>query len=142
MRRRWSGKEGIALAIKINDRIRVDWPAVVKQNKGLFVVEKDYQFLGGYYVRHKDTPYYLSTSRRDIELMIENALAALGRNTGPLILPNEEEAEKVVAMTKPLMELLDKQLPCPWYLDILWGILNAVTVHPRALPLEGSGGGG
>lgn len=99
------------------------------------VVERDYQFPGGYYVRHKDTPYYISTTRRDIELMIENALAALGKNTGPIILANEDDADRVISMTKPLMELLDKQLPYPWYLDILWSILSAVTVHPRALSI-------
>lgn len=124
----------------LNRRIKVDWPAVVTQNKGLFVVEKDYQFPGGFYVRHKNTPYYLTGSRRDIEYMVENALAALEMNTGPIILATEEEAEKVTSMTKPVMELLDTKLlgDNEWYLNLLWKIFNTVTVHPRALPMLNS----
>lgn len=123
----------------LNRRIKVDWPVVVAQNKGLFVVEKDYQFPGGFYVRHKNTPYYLTGSRRDIEYMVENALAALEMNTGPIILAAEEEAERIISMTKPVMELLDKKLPGDeWYLNLLWKIFNAVTVHPRAIPMLNS----
>ncbi|TEB15184.1 hypothetical protein Psfp_02360 [Pelotomaculum sp. FP] len=126
----------------VNKRIRVDWPSVTKQNKGLFVVEKDYQFPGGFYVRHKNTPYYLTGSRHDIELMIENALAALEMNTGPIILATEEEAEIMAAMTRPVMELLDTQLlgTKGWYQNLLWGILNSVTVHPRAMSIRINGG--
>jgi|GEM_PF-4321485 len=121
----------------LNRRIKVDWPVVVTQNKGLFVVEKDYQFPGGFYVRHKNTPYYLTGSRRDIEYMVENALAALEMNTGPIILATEEEAEKISAMTKPVMELLATKLPGnnEWYLNLLWRTFNNLTVHPRAIPI-------
>lgn len=127
------------LGIELNRRIRVDWPSIAAQNKGLFVVEKDYQFPGGYYVRHKSTPYYLPAGRHDIKLMIENALAALGKNYGPIILAKEDDADKIMASTKQIMELLHTELSgnkeSESYLKFLWGILNGVTVHSRALPL-------
>lgn len=126
------------MAFNLNKRIKVDWPSVVEQNKGIFAVERDYQFPGGFYVRHKGTPYFLSSRQYDIELMVENALAALNKNTGPIILPNEDEVKMVMDMTSPVMELLDKKLPSTsgWYLNFLWNILNTVTVHPRALSLD------
>lgn len=124
----------------IDKRIRVCWPTVIKKNKGNFVVEKDYQFPGGFYVRHKETPYFLTASRRDIELLVENALAALGRNTGPIIVPTEEELEAITVMTPPIMELLDSHcLGNGPYLKLIWQVLNYVTTHPRAIPLEMNG---
>lgn len=118
-------------------RIKVDWEAVCKRNKGPICVEKDYQFPGGFYIRHKDTPYYITASRYDIECMVENALAALGVNTGPIIVPTPEQAEMIRVMIQPAMEVLDTQLPGAngWFLDLLWALLSRVKVHPRAVDL-------
>jgi len=124
--------------IEVNRKIKVDWEEVCRRNKGSICVEKDYQFPGGYYIRHKDTPYFLAAGRHDIQCMIENALAALGENVGPVIVATPEEAERISALTQPVMELLDTHLPGAngWYLNMLWKLLQQVRVHPRAVPLK------
>lgn len=120
--------------IEHNGRLKVDWQAVRNRNKGCICVEKDYQFPGGFYLRHKETPYYLTASRYDIECMIENALAALGLNTGPIIVPTREQADMINMMIQPTMEVLDTRLPGAngWFLNLLWAVLGKVKVHPRA----------
>ncbi len=120
--------------IEHNNRLKVDWQAVRSRNKGCICVEKDYQFPGGFYLRHKETPYYLTASRYDIECMIENALAALGLNTGPIIVPTREQADMINMMIQPTMEILDTHLPGAngWFLNLLWAVLGRVKLHPRA----------
>lgn len=115
-------------------RIKVDWPSVRRQNKGCLCVERDYQFPGGFYVRHKDTPYFLTAGRHDVECLLENALAALGQNAGPIIVPTRDQAAIIESLIQPTMEVLDTSLPGEngWYLNLLWDILRAVKVHTRA----------
>jgi len=126
-------------AIEATSRIKVNWPAIRQRNKGCFCVERDYQFPGGFYIRHKDTPYFLTASRHDIECLLENALAALGQNAGPIIVPTRDQAAMIDMLIKPTMETLDIHLPGAngWYLDLLWKVLRAVKIHSRAPNISG-----
>lgn len=126
-------------AIEATSRIRVDWPKIRQRNKGCLCVERDYQFPGGFYVRHKDTQYFLTASRHDIECLLENALAALGQNAGPIIVPTRDQAAIIDMLIQPTMEILDTHLPGAngWYLNLLWKMLRAVKIHSRAPNIYG-----
>ena len=126
---------------------RYDWMQFAERNKGPIMVEKDYNYPGGFYIRHKDAFRYAITGNRfAIENMIENALAALGENCGFVIVRNEQELEWIKETHGAALELLDAQLTNAlnnkntdhafikkqFYMDLLWKFLKEVRVNERA----------
>ena len=85
-------------------QMKKEFDKVADRNKGIIMVEKDFRFPGGYYVRRKDTrpSFYLCCSQHDIFCMIENGLAALGENVGPILVTNQAEKE-ILERVKPVL---------------------------------------
>ena len=85
-------------------QMKKEFDKVAGRNKGVIMVEKDFRFPGGYYIRRKDTrpAFCLCCSQHDIFCMIENGLAALGENVGPILVTNQAEKE-IVERVKPLL---------------------------------------
>lgn len=117
-------------------RLKVDWPKVSARNRGCFVVEYDPQFPGGFYVRHKGTPYYLTATRYDIECLVENALAALGKHHGPLLVSSQEEHIMLNDKRAKLFEILNKTSEGEWFQWLLWSILDKVRINERVARLQ------
>ncbi len=126
---------------------RYDWRQYAERNKGPIMVEKDYNYPGGFYIRHKDAyKYAIAANRYAIENMIENALAALEMNCGCIIVRNVQEIEWLKETHSIAMEILDNQLldalnnknidhafiKKQFYMDLLWKAIKDIRVNERA----------
>ncbi len=126
---------------------RYDWRQYAEHNKGPIMVEKDYNYPGGFYIRHKDAyKYAIAANRYAIENMIENTLAALEMNCGCIIVRNEQEIEWLKEIHRIAMEFLDNQLldalnnknidhafiKKQFYMDLLWKAIKDIRVNERA----------
>jgi len=122
------------------------------------MVEKDYNYPGGFYIRHKDASRYcIACTRHDLENMIENALAALGVNCGRIILHDDAELQLFNDIRAVIMEELDNKLifylesngfknaiPAKqFFMQLLWVALSSARVNERVPKIElelGKGG--
>jgi len=110
------------------------------------MVEKDYNYPGGFYVRHKDAHRFCITGTRwDIENMAENALASLDLNCGRVLLNTEEEKNWLIEVKGVVLEGLDRQMlnwldmhgvdnsfvKKQFFMDLLWKMLSDVRVNDR-----------
>lgn len=128
------------------DGRKIDWDNVSRRNRGTFIVEADPRFPGGYYITTKRPPrVYLTGDRRDIETLIENAVAALGGYI-PVLLATPAEAEwfreardRLLGVLFDLMENDVQQIPAAqarFLAELLCGRLyHRVAVDPRVDPI-------
>ncbi|WP_406677656.1 hypothetical protein [Moorella sp. ACPs] len=114
----------------------IDWPKINARNRGCFVVEYDPQFPGGFYVRHKGTPYYLPATRHDIECLVENALASLGRHHGPLLISSKEDQILLASKQAKLFEALNDMQEEEWFQWLIWRMLSKTRINERVTSLQ------
>ena len=127
-------------------RQRYDWRKFAPRNKGPIMVEKDFNYPGGYYVRHKNAKFCICGTRWDIESLVENAIAALEENCGRLLLNNEADKTCIEELKGIILEGLDKHMLAwleaqgvnnafikkQFFMELLWKLLADIRVNERA----------
>lgn len=115
---------------------RLDWNEVYRRNKGSFIVEHTPEIEKGYFIKYKydSVKRIIPATKTDIECLIENSLCALDSNVGPIVVPNNEEENKLLIEGYRLIQHLLNNLNDNdrWFLRLMWTLFENVKVNERA----------